>query len=166
MPPKPRTMNCWQKSRLWRPTTKTYQATSPRSKANVWRTTTLQVIRQRWWSMSYVFLSQNNRYWFWQTNISFFRCLAALLQLNRAVCSSHFAGLPTTFSPSNNSHALVPLNLLLHVHVKNYFFPTDVLLSTAHKAKGLEFSTVRVTDDFTMQAPTSGASCKCQTETQ
>ena len=25
---------------------------------------------------------------------------------------------------------------------------TDVLLSTVHKAKGLEFSTVKITDDF------------------
>lgn len=29
------------------------------------------------------------------------------------------------------------------------FICTDVVLSTVHKAKGLEFSTVKVTDDFT-----------------
>ena len=28
------------------------------------------------------------------------------------------------------------------------FFPADIVFSTAHKAKGLEFDTVRVTDDF------------------
>ena len=28
------------------------------------------------------------------------------------------------------------------------FFLADIVFSTAHKAKGLEFDTVRVTDDF------------------
>ena len=30
----------------------------------------------------------------------------------------------------------------------------DMLFTTAHKAKGLEFSTVRITDDFTALFPT------------
>ena len=37
------------------------------------------------------------------------------------------------------------LPLVIFVFV---FFPADIVFSTAHKAKGLEFDTVRVTDDF------------------
>ena len=36
---------------------------------------------------------------------------------------------------------------------------TDVVFSTAHKAKGLEFSTVRVADDFHVMPNPDGA-CK------
>lgn len=39
----------------------------------------------------------------------------------------------------------------LHVYSKIWLFLflfTDFLFSTAHKAKGLEFSTVKVTDDY------------------
>ena len=38
--------------------------------------------------------------------------------------------------------------------MSNTITVSDILFTTAHKAKGLEFSTVRITDDFTALFPT------------
>jgi len=35
----------------------------------------------------------------------------------------------------------------------------DIILSTAHKAKGLEFETVRLTDDYLSPDPGMNVSC-------
>ena len=36
--------------------------------------------------------------------------------------------------------------------ILSFFSPLDVILSTAHKAKGLEFDTVKLTEDFALHA--------------